>query len=96
MNSMFRFASKHTRVALLPALFLAAACDDDPIAPAVVDDIVDIVATTSDVSTLGAGRDEPPESRRSPGPSPADGPIQSSIERFPRFPAGIARAKDWA
>lgn len=49
----FRRAARHVRLALLPTLLLAlAACDDDPVAPADTADIVDIVASRADVSTL--------------------------------------------
>lgn len=47
--------NRRPRWALIPVLaFAVAACDDDPAAPAIVDDIVDLVVATADVSTLEA------------------------------------------
>jgi transforming growth factor-beta-induced protein len=51
-----RRPARYLRVTLLPALLLAvAACgEDDPMTPVINDDIVDIVVSTADVSTLEA------------------------------------------
>jgi len=56
LPSRFRRRAGFLRVTALPALLLAAAAcsDDDPIAPNAAEDIIGVVASTSDVSTLQA------------------------------------------